>query len=467
MGCCNARCWLITGAVFGAAVAILGGVLIPLGNGIIEGTVKKEAVIENGTTAYDNWVSAGAAVYRQFWFFSVKNPLEVIEDGATPVVVERGPYTYKTRFLPKHNITFNPNDTVSFLLPTVAVFEPSMSVGSEDDKVDVVNLAVAGAYSLVPKNLHFLLEGFIKSSNSSLFQTRSVKELLWGYFDPLLKGNVSLFENGTYDGEYNVFTGKDDISKVATIDRYKGERNLPFWDDQYCNMINGTDASSFAPFVDKKKPLFFFSSDICRSVSANYMKTYSLKGINVFRFSLLPSTLAAPVDNPDNRCYCRDPVVTKNCTTAGVLDISSCQAGKPIYISLPHFLFASPELRNLVHGLSPNEQHHETFLDVEPTTGFTLNFAKRIQVNMMYGPSNVITVLKKVKDYTIFPIVWMNETAMLDDATANMIKEELTSRIELLAVIQQALLGAGLAIFCVCLLLCCVLQCNRKRGKMV
>ncbi|KAJ0057020.1 hypothetical protein NL108_000849, partial [Boleophthalmus pectinirostris] len=377
-----------------------------------------EAVIEPGTTAYDNWVAAGTIVYRQFWFFTVTNPTEVIENGSVPVVMERGPYTYKTRFLPKENITFNSNHTASFLLPTSAIFDPSMSVGPEDDKVVILNLAVAAAYSLIPKGLHGVLERMIKSTNSSLYQTRSVKELLWGYTDPMLKDTVALFEvriNGTFDGPYNVFTGKDDISKVSKIDRYRGESNLNFWDDQYCNMINGTDASSFAPFVDKKKPLYFFSSEsqfsvcILQSVSASYMKTYSLKGIKVYRYSLLPSTLASPVDNPDNHCFCRDPVVTKDCTMAGVLDISSCQKGKPIYISLPHFLLGSPFLTTDIQGLSPHPEHHETFLDVEPTTGFTLNFAKRIQVNMMYGPSNVVTILKKVKDYTIFPVVWLNE----------------------------------------------------------
>uniref|UniRef100_A0A8C6TCF1 Platelet glycoprotein 4 n=1 Tax=Neogobius melanostomus TaxID=47308 RepID=A0A8C6TCF1_9GOBI len=406
MGCCNARCGLITGAVFGAVLAILGGVLIPLGNLVIEGTVKKEAVIENGTT---------------FWFLTVNNPQAVIKDGATPVVIERGPFTYKTRFLPKHNITFNPNHTASFLLPTIATFEPNMSVGTEDEEVVVLNLAVA-----------------VSECHST---------------------------NGTYDGPYNVFTGKDDIAKVATIESYKGERELPYWNDTFCNMINGTDASSFAPFVDKKKPLYFFSSDICRSVSASYMRSYPLKGITVYRYSLLHSTLASPVDNPENHCYCRDREVTKNCTLAGVLDISTCQMGKPIYISLPHFLFASPLLREQVQGLSPNEEHHETFLDVEPTTGFTLNFAKRIQINMMYGPSKVITVLKKVKNYTIFPIVWMNETASLDDATADMLKEELVSRIQLLATVQQALLGAGVAIFIVCLISYCCVRRNTNQGK--
>ncbi|XP_034434097.1 platelet glycoprotein 4 isoform X2 [Hippoglossus hippoglossus] len=457
MGCCNKECGLIAGAVIGAVVAILGGVLIPVGNRIIKGTVEKESVIEPGSTAYDNWVTTGAAVYRQFWLFDVKNPVEVVQYGAKPVVVEKGPYTYRTRYLPRANITFNPNDTVSFLLPLNAIFEPAMSVGPEEDKVTSLNLAVAV--------IHPFLNALIKSSNSSLFQYRTVKELLWGYKDPMLKSTLGVFVpyNNTYDGYYTVYTGKEDISRVGIIDRWRGERSLPYWNDTYCDMINGTDASSFPPFLDKKKPLYFFSSDICRSVSASYEKTMDLKGIKVYRYTLLPSTLASPTVNPDNRCFCKNPKTTKNCTLAGVLDIGPCKDARPIYISLPHFLQGSPSLREAILGLNPSEEHHQTFLDVEPTTGFSLRFAKRIQLNMMYGPSNVITVLEKVKDYTVFPILWMNETAALDEATADMFKKELISRIQMLEIIQQSLLGTGLTVFALCLIFYCVVR--RRRSK--
>uniref|UniRef100_A0A3Q3M4F4 Platelet glycoprotein 4 n=1 Tax=Mastacembelus armatus TaxID=205130 RepID=A0A3Q3M4F4_9TELE len=470
MGCCNRRCGLIAGAVFGAVVAILGGILIPVGKIVIEGTVEKETVIEPGTTAYDSWVSAGANVYRQFWIFNLKNPVEVLQYGARPVVLEKGPYTYRIRYLPKENITFNPNHTASFLLPQGAIFEPSMSVGSEEDKITTLNLAVAvsESYSLVPNVLHSVLETMIRTSNSSLFQHRTVKEMLWGYRDPMLKDTVGLFStyNGTYDGYYTVFSGKDDISKVGMIDRWRGERSLHFWNDKYCDMINGTDASAFAPLLDKKKLIYFFSSDICRSASAQFEASLDLKGIEVYRYTLPPSTLASPTVNPDNRCFCKNPKTTKNCTLAGVLDIGSCQDGRPVYMSLPHFLHGSPSLREDVLGLSPNEEHHNTFLDVEPTTGFTMRFAKRIQVNMMYGPSKVITVLKKVKDYTIFPIVWLNETASLDDQTADMFKNELISRIRTLELIQQVLLGTGVAIFALCLISYCVLRGRNSQSKL-
>ncbi|MEQ2205325.1 hypothetical protein XENOCAPTIV_018121 [Xenoophorus captivus] len=49
----------------------------------------------------------------------------------------------RTRYLAKDNITFHANHTVSFLLPNGAIFEPSMSVGTEDDIITSLNLAVA------------------------------------------------------------------------------------------------------------------------------------------------------------------------------------------------------------------------------------------------------------------------------------------------------------------------------------
>uniref|UniRef100_A0A4W5N8L7 CD36 molecule (CD36 blood group) n=1 Tax=Hucho hucho TaxID=62062 RepID=A0A4W5N8L7_9TELE len=84
MGCCNTLCGLKAGIGAGIAVAILGIILIPVGNNIIRETVTKESVIEPGTTAWDNWVSADAPVYRQFWFFDVQNPLGVVENGSKP-----------------------------------------------------------------------------------------------------------------------------------------------------------------------------------------------------------------------------------------------------------------------------------------------------------------------------------------------------------------------------------------------
>ncbi|CAM4566584.1 hypothetical protein PO909_029154 [Leuciscus waleckii] len=463
MTCCDQRCALITGAVLGALIAVLGGILFPVGDMVIENTVNKETVLENGTLAYDTWTSVDVAIYRQFWLFNVQNPDEVVSQGAKPVLVQKGPYTYRTRFIPKRNITFNDNFTVSFVLPYGAIFEPDMSVGTEDDIFTSLNLAVAGVYGLLD---HKLANLFIQSSNSKLFQNRTVKELLWGYKDPMLNTLLGVFYpyNDTTDGPYTVFTGKDDIKKVATIERWMGETSLSYWNDSYCNMINGTDGSSFHPFLDKKEHLYFFSSDICRSISAVYESTVDLKGIDVYRYMLPAETLASPLVNPDNQCYCTDPVITKNCSTAGLLDLTACR-GTPVYLSLPHFLYGSDDLIQSVIGLNPNPDEHSIFLDVEPITGFTMRFAKRLQLNMMYGPSNDIVILNNITNYTVFPILWVNETAVLDDETADMFKKELISRLDLLEGFQIGLIVVGSIIFVSCMIGLIVVMCTKKNKR--
>uniref|UniRef100_A0A673H5N9 Platelet glycoprotein 4 n=1 Tax=Sinocyclocheilus rhinocerous TaxID=307959 RepID=A0A673H5N9_9TELE len=414
MPCCDLKCGLITGTVLGALIAVLGGILIPVGNTLIENTVHTETVLENGTLAFDTWTSVDTPMYRQFWLFDVQNPDDVLSQGAKPVLVQKGPYTYRTRFIPKTNITFTDNYTVSFVLPLGAIFEPSMSVGTEEDVFTSLNLAVAGVYSLLN---HTLANWLIQSSGSTLFQNRTVKELLWGYKDPMLGSTLGVFYpyNDTIDGPYTVFTGKDDINKVATIESWAGEPSLSYWNDTYCNKINGTDGSSFHPFLNKKEPLYFFSPDICR-----YFQTLKKIYITVSTKNI------SPVFNIDN--------------------------DNKLLLSLPHFLYGSNDLHQGVIGLNPNFDEHSIFLDVEPITGFTLRFAKRLQVNMLYGPSDSIVILNKIKDYTVFPILWVNETAVLDDETADMFKKELISRMDLLEGFQIGLIVVGLVLFASCLI---------------
>uniref|UniRef100_A0A8C1PL76 Platelet glycoprotein 4 n=1 Tax=Cyprinus carpio TaxID=7962 RepID=A0A8C1PL76_CYPCA len=424
MTCCDLKCGLITGTVLGALIAVLGGILIPVGNMLIKNTVHKETVLENGTLAFETWTSVDIAIHRQFWLFDVQNADDVVSQGAKPVLVQKGPYTYKTRFIPKKNITFNDNYTVSFVLPAGAIFEPSMSVGTEEDIFTTLNLAVAGVYSLLGHKFANLL---IQRSNSSLFQNRTVKELLWGYKDPMLGSMLGVFYpyNDTFDGPYTVFTGKDDINKVATIERWQGET----------------------------------------SISAEYEGTVDLKGIDVYRYMLPPEALASPAENPDNQCFCTDPVITKNCTMAGLLDLTACR-GAPVYISLPHFLYGSKDLVQGVIGLNPNFDEHSIFMDVEPITGFTMRFAKRLQLNMLYGPSDSIVILNKIKDYTIFPILWVNETAGLDDETADLFKKELVGRMELLEGFQIGLIVVGLILFASCLIGLIVVCMKPKNTKL-
>lgn len=470
---CDRNCGLIAGAVIGAVLAVFGGILMPVGDLLIEKTIKREVVLEEGTIAFKNWVKTGTTVYRQFWIFDVQNPDEVAKNSSKIKVKQRGPYTYRVRYLAKENITQDPKDsTVSFVQPNGAIFEPSLSVGTENDNFTVLNLAVAAAPHIYQNSfVQGVLNSLIKKSKSSMFQTRSLKELLWGYKDPFLSlvpypisTTVGVFYpyNNTVDGVYKVFNGKDNISKVAIIDTYKGKRNLSYW-ESYCDMINGTDAASFPPFVEKSRILRFFSSDICRSIYAVFGSEVNLKGIPVYRFVLPANAFASPLQNPDNHCFCTEKVISNNCTSYGVLDIGKCKEGKPVYISLPHFLHASPDVSEPIEGLNPNEDEHRTYLDVEPITGFTLQFAKRLQVNILVKPARRIEALKNLKRPYIVPILWLNETGTIGDEKAEMFRNQVTGKIKLLGLVEMVLLGVGVVMFVAFMISYCA--CRSKNGK--
>ncbi|XP_069765334.1 platelet glycoprotein 4 isoform X2 [Narcine bancroftii] len=469
--CCRKKILLLSiGIAVGVLLVIIGGIMIYYGNQTVHNTINKEGVIEEGTLAYENWIQTGSPVYRQFWLFNVKNPSDIMNSGARPILEQKGPYTYRVRYLPKSNITVNDNYTVSFLQPFSAIFERSMSAGPETDRLTALNLAAAGAPSLVPPIFHNMVDRILKNVNASLFQNRTVGELLWGYEDPILKQMQSkdpitgIFYpyNGTEDGYYNVFTGKDEISKVGIIDRWRSEKKLPFWNDQYCDMINGTDGSSFPPFLHNVMKIYFFSSDICRSIFAEYEQKKSLKGIPVHRFVIPPKALASYVENPDNRCYCKDKTISQNCTYGGILGISACKEKKPIFISLPHFLYASDEIVNSIEGMTPNKEEHETLLDVEPVTGFSLRIAKRIQINLMFKPSKNIEILHNIKEPTYFPLIWLNETVTVDDETAKRFKRSLIIPVRVLGIAQLSLLCLG-SLMCISFAIALCLTSRRNK----
>uniref|UniRef100_A0A670YI19 Platelet glycoprotein 4 n=1 Tax=Pseudonaja textilis TaxID=8673 RepID=A0A670YI19_PSETE len=444
---CNRNCGLLTGTIIGAVLAILGGILIPVGNNLIEELVKKEVVIEHGTTAFKNWIVPESPIYRQIWFFDVQNPEEVMKNGSAPILKEKGPYTYRTRYTHKVNVMKHDDATLSYFLENIFLFQPNMSSGLESDNITTVNLAVVVKAFKTNFIFHVLsLNILIQLSKSKLLQTRTVKEILWGYEDPFLKlipfpnidKIVGVFYplNKTFDGPYQIYSGKDDINKVGIIQSYKNNRTVDYW-ESYCGMVNGTDGASFHPFINKSEELYFFSSDICRSIFVTFESEKTAKEILVYRFSVPLSTFEPPTTNPDNMCFCIDMELSRNCTLTGILDLSSCKEGKPVYITLPHFLHVSEELFHHVEGLKPVEEEHRIFLDVEPITGFTLHYAKRLQINL--------------------------KTAIIGDENAELFRSKVTDKIKLLNIIQIVLITLGSVMFLGFFIAFCA--CRKKSSK--
>ncbi|XP_072311485.1 lysosome membrane protein 2c isoform X2 [Eucyclogobius newberryi] len=428
----------------------------------LQALVKKEIILKNGTEAFNAWENPPAPIYMQFYFFNLTNPLEMLE-GDRPAVVEIGPYTYR-EYRPMEEVSFLENGTkVSAVNRKTYIFQPDMSRGPETDLIRTVNIpAMVSIFKVDSRIMANIISALMTSLGEGLFTTRTVGELLWGYEDRLLQDLKKLKpsiddvfglfykNNGSNDGEYVFLTGLKNSKDFARVDTWNGNRSLNWWTTDECNMINGTNGASFHPVVTRNETLYMFVSDLCRSLYAEYEEDVSVKGIPGYRFSPPTKVFASAKVNPDNAGFC---VPAGNCLGSGVLNVSPCKQGAPILMSSPHFYQGDDTFVQAVFGMEPKKEWHQTSIDLNPLTGIVLQAAKRLQVNVFVQKIGVFSQTGNVRN-VVFPVVWLNESAVIDDASVLKLKTVMVEQ-TVLVNIPFMLIGLGILIGLLYMFLMC------------
>ncbi|XP_060916733.1 lysosome membrane protein 2c [Labrus mixtus] len=429
----------------------------------LQSVVKKEIVLKNGTDAFKAWENPPAPIYMQFYFFNVTNPMEVL-DGERPAVVEVGPYTYR-EYRPMEQVNFNSNGTkVGAVSTKTYIFERNMSRGPESELIRTVNVPAVSVMDKFKDNpiVSNLISSYMKSTDTGLFTTRTVGQLLWGYEDSLLK-TLTVFEpdlddifglfyktNATNDGDYVFFTGQENYKDFARVDTWKGESHLSWWTTDECNMINGTNGASFHPVINKDETLYMFSSDLCRSLYAVFEEDVSVQGIPGYRFSPPSEVFANMTLNPANTGFC---VPAGNCMGSGVLNVSVCKQGAPIIMSSPHFYQADEKYVEDVFGMRPSKELHQTTIDIHPLTGIVLQAAKRLQINVHVEKLSTFSQTGNVRT-VVFPVLYLNESVVIDDTSAKVLKSVVTQE-NVVDNIPFMLIGVGIILGVVFMFLMC------------
>uniref|UniRef100_A0A673A8C7 Lysosome membrane protein 2-like n=1 Tax=Sphaeramia orbicularis TaxID=375764 RepID=A0A673A8C7_9TELE len=378
-------CCIYSTGIFSILMLILGISLV-LSNvfpHFLQGEVEKEVVLKNGTEAFDAFENPPAPIYMQFYFFNLTNPLEML-NGDRPAVVEIGPYTYR-EYRPMEDVNFQENGTkVAAVNPKTYIFQRNMSRGPETDLIRTVNIPAMTVMEKFKDNAlaASVISSYMRSQGEGLFITRTVRELLWGYEDGLLKA-LSLFQpglddvfglfyknNGSNDGKYVFFTGQGSSKDFARVDTWNGNSSLDWWTSDECNMINGTNGAFFHPVVTKNETLYMFSSDLCRSLYAVYEEDVTVKGIPGYRFTPPSKVFANLTVNPDNAGFC---VPAGNCLGSGLLNVSACKQGAPIIMSSPHFYQADEKFVKDVFGMNPKKEEHQTTIDINPVGNLNID----------------------------------------------------------------------------------------------
>ncbi|XP_077984685.1 lysosome membrane protein 2-like [Glandiceps talaboti] len=466
-------CYSLT-AVFGVVLFGVGIILVPVFDHVIHSMVTEQMVISESSMTYDDWVSPNTPIYMQFWVWDLKNPAEVLQ-GELPFFEERGPYTY-IESREKENITWNSNGTVSYKNKMKFVFDPSLSVGSEDDIFTTVNIPLVTVGTMIqhyPGIAKFLIRILSQLLSSELFLKLSVKDLVWGYEDPIFKlihsltgdtlvpsAEFGLFmdKNNSFDGVYNVFTGEIDIDKLNHVDMWHGRPNLTWWSTEEANMINGTDGTINPPFANISEPQYVFSSDVCRTIMGIYEKDVYYQGIKLVRFVGPDYIFANATEYPPNAGFCTPN--TDHCLPSGLMNASVCQQGAPVVFSLPHFLYADQSV--MLPTMYPDKEVHQTFVDADPITGITMRVAKRLQINIHLQKLEGIDQTAKLQEM-FFPVLWLNESTELDDDTISEYKSSVQMPVEITKVVPWVVGAIGILLIVISVIL--IIRHYRKRNS--
>ncbi|XP_038590485.1 lysosome membrane protein 2-like isoform X1 [Micropterus salmoides] len=409
-------------------VAGIGLVVAQVFRTIMHNRLKKEIVLVEGSRVFESWKTPPPPVYMEFFFFNVTNVNDFLK-GAKPEVKQVGPYTYR-EYRYKDNVSMlENNETVSAYNTKSFVFLREKSVG--DPAVDNITTVNIPAWAVMTK----VKGSFFRSSmvsiwmnavGSGIFTTHTVDELLWGYEDPLLVRvsstnpevekvfGLMYKKNGSNNGEFVYHTGVQNYLDYGRVKTWKGESKLTFWSSNQSNSINGSDGSAFHPLLKKDERIYIFTPDLCRSIYMEFEKDVEVKGIPAYRFTPPRSVLASKEENPANEGFC---VSQDECLGTGVLKVSPCRRGAPVVASFPHFYLADSKYVAAIEGMSPHRKHHQTFLDLNPTTGVIVRASKRAQINVLLSRISGFPATRGLNN-TIFPVMFLNESVVIDDASA-------------------------------------------------
>ncbi|XP_076614754.1 lysosome membrane protein 2-like isoform X1 [Chaetodon auriga] len=456
-----------------STVGIISALLLVVGIGLvvshafrtfIHNRLKKEIVLVEGSRVFESWKTPPPPVYMEFFFFNMTNVDKFLE-GDKPEVKQVGPYTYR-EYRYKDNVSMLENNSkVSAYNTKSFVFLREKSVGDPAvDSITTVNIPAWAVMTKVKGSFWKanLVSIWMNSFGTGLFTTRTVDELLWGYEDPLLTRvsasnsdvekvfGLMYKKNGSNDGEFVYHTGQENYMDYGRVETWKGQSRLTFWTSNQSNSINGSDGSAFHPLLKKDERLYIFTPDLCRSIYMEFEKDVEVKGIPAYRFTPPRSVLASKEENPANEGFCVSP---QECLGTGLLKVSPCRKGAPVVASFPHFHLADAKYAAAIEGMSSQREHHQTFLDLNPTTGVIVRANKRAQVNILLSRIPGFPKTRPLNE-TVFPVMFLNESVVIDDASAARV-QKLLLIVKLVSNFPLIIVGLGaimLAIFIVLLI---------------
>lgn len=383
--------------------------------------VYQRLVLTNKSKTYEPWQKSKHPFIISFYFFNWTNPGDLKDPDYKPEFKEIGPYNFWEK-AEKVNLTWNNNGTVSYKRLRSWHFDANSSVGTLNDSITSINVVAVSAAHMM-RNWGYFVKASLAtpfSSSVTLAVTKQIGEYLFdGYHDPLLSFASKLpglsakipFDrfgwfypkNGSYekDGLFNIETGANGIDVFGSVRNWNAKNHTGFYPD-HCGNVVGS-GGDFWPPRTTKDPVTIFTPDLCRYLPFQYTDEVLINDVRGFHYEVGKQLIDNGEEYPENKCFCNG-----ECVPVGALNVSSCRSDAPVFVSYPHFYLADQSYLDGVVGMQPDAEKHKIYMVLEPTFGFPLEVAARLQINVLIQPDPVITLLRGVKK-VFFPVFWFEQ----------------------------------------------------------
>ena len=227
-------------------------------------------------------------IYSRFHLFNITNLYDV-KAGHKPELQQVGPFTYRKHTV-KKDIWFDSNGKVSFTRDEFFTeLNDNSKVTSLDDIVTTVNIPLLGALAKVHsvfgravalQLLLHVIASFHDPNINGLFMTRTVRELLWGYDDPLLQKlhflapglqtRFQLIPNATASSQHFrphdvMNTGLHNISQVWDTEMWENHTSIKSWRFPHIEAVQGSDGTQFRPGLHQGDKIRVWAAQLFRS----------------------------------------------------------------------------------------------------------------------------------------------------------------------------------------------------------
>ena len=469
----------IGGIVVGLQFIITGIFLLLQHENLLESS---ETLDSNTKMTVDMFKQPKEKSFLKFYFFNLTNPDEVTEHGAKPIFNEIGPYSYRI-VRERENIHFLDNgDRVWFEQRTWYYFNREKSIGSDLDTFTSVDLvaykAVKSANDVGAASL--IREILVTMKRDKPFKRYTIRDLLFGHHDELLKeasekvgvklphSNFGLFivrtsgksRNGSVNENFVLDTDQEHSDNYQNVLQYNGLDNFNQVWPNVSQQLRGRLGYNFASKITTESKLELFSGETCSYQTFQYSDQFVQDGMLKFRFEMDLDDWRDSTGNLnkamcDNKNSADDPI---KCGQKGVLNVKTCKKNS-WFMSLPHFYSADPYYLNLVEGLQPNEEKHQSIIEIYPSNGLVSKLTRRFQINVPFYQMSDIPNYENLPKFTMIPITWFE----MDSEIHQQIRESFHSTVHKsflkLGITCHIVLAIGFFIFLISI---CAFFCSKR-----